>query len=258
MLQSQSAGEVQLALSTGRADGCGAEAEGGEEAGGAEQGEGAVFGGALAAFFGGLEVVVAGEVEPAVDDVAEELFREGQVVAGGVGEGGVHGDADVAGVVEGGIALEGDDIGRSRIVEKVGVEAGEGGVGEESDGEFAKRDAARGSDGVFQLGAGAAAAGGGEGGEIGGGEAEIGVEAVEGAGEHAAVEAELRVAIVDGEFAHGGESGGGRDGAIGSEGEAKGEGVCRRVAAGGSDGGRDDILRVAGCGAARGCHRWRR
>jgi len=180
-----------------------AEGEGGEKIGGAEEFEGAVLGGAEAAFFLGMKVVVAGEVQPAVDDVAEDFLGEGDLVFFGVGEGGVHRDADVAGVAERFVALEGDDIRRGRIVEVVGVEFGESGVGQEGDGEFARGDGGRVWRGKAE-GAGSAAAGWAQGWEVGGGNAEIGVEVGECFGEGAAVEAEARVAVGEGEFAHGG------------------------------------------------------
>ncbi|MFT3869977.1 MAG: hypothetical protein QM715_16125 [Nibricoccus sp.] len=41
-----------------------------------------------------------------------------------------------------GIALESDHVGRRRIVEKIGVDAGKGFVGEEGDGDFARGAAA--------------------------------------------------------------------------------------------------------------------
>jgi hypothetical protein len=175
------------------------EGESGEAAGGAEKFKGAFLGGAEAAFFLGLKIVVAGKVEPAVDDVAEEFLGERNAVFFGVGAGGVHRDADVAGVTEGLVALEGDDVGGARVVEVVGVEFGEGAVGEEGDREFTRR-------GATALEFGAATPGGAEGGEIGGGESEMGVEVDEGAGQSAAVEAEARVAVREGEFAHWGRS----------------------------------------------------
>lgn len=69
-----------------------------------------------------------------MDDVAQELLGEGEFVFLGVGEGGVDRDADVARVVDGGVAFEGDHIGRCRVVQEIGVQAGEGGVGQEGDG----------------------------------------------------------------------------------------------------------------------------
>jgi hypothetical protein len=57
-----------------------AEGEGRDGAGGVEELHCTGFGGAHFALFGGLEVVVAGEVEPAVDNVEGELFAEIAVV----------------------------------------------------------------------------------------------------------------------------------------------------------------------------------
>ena len=73
-------------------------------------------------------------------DVKCEFFGEVAVVRGGEGGGGIGGDADLAGALERGVAFEGDDVGRGRIVKKIVVNAGESGVGEDGEGEFAWRD----------------------------------------------------------------------------------------------------------------------
>ncbi len=59
----------------------------------------------------------------------------------GLPHGGVGGDADFPGKAVIRIAGEGDDVGDARIGEKVGMEPGETGVGEEREGEFAWRAA---------------------------------------------------------------------------------------------------------------------
>lgn len=154
----------------------------------AQQVHRAGFGAAHFTFFGGLKVVVAGEVEPAVDEVEREFggesgeeflwerTRGGNVFRGRLTEGGVDGDADLAGETGSGVAFERDDVGDRRVVEEFGVELREGGVGEEDEGEFA---------------GGATAA------EVGG----VGVEDGDGAFDRAAVEAEPRVAVGDGDRA---------------------------------------------------------
>ena len=111
-------------------------------AGGRQQPQGAGLGAAHDALPGGGEVVVAGEVQPAVDEVEGELGREVAALAPGKGGGGVGGDADLAGGAERGVAGEGDDVGRGGVGEEVGVEAGERGVGQEDEGERAGRAAA--------------------------------------------------------------------------------------------------------------------
>ena len=180
--------------------GTGPDRENGGEVCLGKQGEGAGFGATHDAFFGGLEIVVARKMEPAVNDV-EEKFA-GEIALGGfrIGRGGVDGDADFAGSAEGGIAFEGDDVGRRGIGEEIRVELGEGAVGEEDEGEFAGR--ASGWGGEFRVlsfrfrvfGGAAREAVAAEG-------AEISVENLDGAGEGAAVEAKSGVPIGDGDDA---------------------------------------------------------
>ena len=105
--------------------------------GGLEHFHRAGFGGAHEAFFGGLEVVVAGEVQPAVNHVKSQFFAEIAGMFLGVGGGGVGGNADLASDAERGLALEGDDVGCGWVVEKIGVELGQFGVAHEGEREFA-------------------------------------------------------------------------------------------------------------------------
>ena len=111
----------------------------GENPLGTNQAQSAGLGAAHDAFFGRFKVVVAGEVQPAVDDVEQEFG--GKSGGGGAGaklaEGGVDGDADLAGDAVGGVAFEGDNVGDGRVVEERGVDFGEDGVGEEYEREFA-------------------------------------------------------------------------------------------------------------------------
>lgn len=99
-------------------------------------------------------------------------------------EGGVGGDADFAGGAEGGVTLEGDHVGGRGVVEEVGVELGEVGVGEENEGEFAGRCGEKFRISILDFRFG-----------------EVGVEEVDHARYSAAVEAEARVTIGEGDGA---------------------------------------------------------
>lgn len=100
------------------------------------------FGAAHDALLLGLEIVVVGEVEPAMYDVECELRGKIVTVFFRVGRRGVGGDADLAGNASCGAALERDHVGRRRIRQEVGVQLRERGVSEKDDGEFAGRAAA--------------------------------------------------------------------------------------------------------------------
>lgn len=78
-----------------------------------------------------------GEVQPAVDQVEGELRGEVGSAGSGLAGGGVDGDADLAGEAGGPVAFECDYVGGRGVLEKLPVEPGEVGVGEEDDGEFA-------------------------------------------------------------------------------------------------------------------------
>ena len=119
----------------------GAPAESGD-AGGGEVLHRAGFGAAHEAFLRGLQIIVAGEMEPAVHEIKRKLGGKIAAVSLRVTGGGIGGNADLAGDAVGGIAFEGDDVGRRRVVEEIGVELRESGVGEENEGEFAGRAAA--------------------------------------------------------------------------------------------------------------------
>ena len=93
--------------------------------------------------------IVSGEVEVDVESGARrhrmgagEFFGEVVAVLFRVGAGGVGGDADLAGLAEGGLALEGDDVGRRGVGEEAAVQVGLLVVGEEGEGELALRAAA--------------------------------------------------------------------------------------------------------------------
>ena len=73
-------------------------------------------------------------MKPAVDDVAQEFLGERQLVFGGVGEGGINRDADVARMIECGISFKRDDVGGGRVVEEIGMQEGERWVGQQGDG----------------------------------------------------------------------------------------------------------------------------
>ena len=112
------------------------------------------------------------------------------MAAGGVGR-----DADLASGAEGWSAFESDDVGGRRIVEEVGVELGEGCVGEEDEGEFAGGHGREWRGGFWRAPRRIRRSQGSRG--------KIGVEGVNDAGDGAAVEAEARVAVGDGDFAGG-------------------------------------------------------
>ena len=104
----------------------------------AQQPKGTGFGAAHQAFFPGLQIVVTGEVEPAMDDVKEEFGGEGGLGArSGLAKRGIDRNTDLARGAVGGVAFEGDNVGDGRVVEERGVEFGEDGVGEEYEREFA-------------------------------------------------------------------------------------------------------------------------
>ena len=153
---------------------------------GAEDFHGASFGTTHDPFLGGLEVVVAGKVKPAVDQVERQLGRE---IAAGLtreGSGGVGRYTNFTCNLEGGIALERDDVGRRGVSEEVGVELRKRGVGEEDEGEFTGRGGAKtGSRGASWSGG------------------EISVERVDYADDSAAIDPEARMAIGDGNLARG-------------------------------------------------------
>ncbi len=151
--------------------------EGGNGVGLGEEFQGAGFRAAHETFFVRVQVVVAGEVEPAVDEVKGELGGKVVFMGLGVGGGGIGGDADFAGDVEVGLALESDDVGGGGVVEEIGVELGLLGIGEDDEGELA-------------LGAATAESAGG------------GVEELDGAQDAWAGDAQARVAVGDDDFAH--------------------------------------------------------
>lgn len=158
----------------------------GENPLGTNQAQSAGLGAAHDAFFGRFKVVVAGEVQPAVDDVEQEFVgKSGGGRAGAeLAEGGVDGDADFAGDAVVGVALEGDHIGDGRVVEERGVKFGEVGIGQENEGELTRR--AERNFGIeppdFRI-------------------SKFGVEGVDGADQGAAVEAKAGVAVGDGDLA---------------------------------------------------------
>lgn len=92
---------------------------------------------------GGFEVVIAGEVEQSVDDVAGQLGLPGGAELAGLGDGVVEADEDFAvqGVVRGawGVrgVVEGDDVGGAFVLEEGFVETGHFPRGDEVDAEFA-------------------------------------------------------------------------------------------------------------------------
>jgi len=90
---------------------------------------------------------------------------------------GVGGNADFPGETVGRIAGESDDVGDARIGEKVGMEPGEAGIGQEREGEFAGRAAAEKFPGV-------------------------GVEGVDERGGRTAIGAQAGMAVVNGDDAH--------------------------------------------------------
>jgi len=147
-----------------------------------QQGQRPVLGSAHRPLLDRHQIVVTGEVQPAVHDVERELFRERAAVFPGVRGGGVGRHANLARETERGLAGEGDDIGRLRISEKIGVEPGEVRIGEQGHGKFTGRTAAAEARGVR-------------------------IENVDDLPERATVDAEARMAVGDGEAAHGLEKG---------------------------------------------------
>jgi len=114
---------------------------------------------------------------------------------------GVDGDADFTGGAGGGVAGEGDDVGGGWVGEEVGVELGEGGVGEEDERELTVRRAQfRFS--IFDFRLARPRGGAGE---------KVRVEGVDHAGHGAAVEAQAGVAIGDLDFAEGHAGGDGSE-----------------------------------------------
>ena len=159
---------------------CGASAlpsEGGDGVGFGEEFQGAGFGAAHETFLVGVQIVVAGEVEPAVDEVEGELGGKVVFMDLGVNNGNISRNTDFAGDVEVGLALESDDVGGGGVVEEIGVELGLLGIGEDDEGELA-------------LGAATAEAAGG------------GIEELDGAQDGRAGDAQARVAVGDDDFAH--------------------------------------------------------
>lgn len=137
------------------AGGCsavGGETEARERARVCDQAQGAGLGATHTAFERGRAVVVAGEVEPAVHDVEGEFGAEVAVVLVGEAGGSVGGDTDFAGESEFRPAGKSDDVGRAGVLEEVGVEAGEGAIGEEDEGELAAEEGGV-TDGERSLGA---------------------------------------------------------------------------------------------------------
>ena len=154
---------------------------------------GPCFGAAHCAFLGGLEVVVAGEVEPAVDEVQYEFGGEIPARAD-LADRGVNRDADFAGGALCRVAFEGDDVGGSRVGEEVGVKLGEGGVSQENEGELAGwnfrisiLDLRLGGTGLVTATCGK----------------KFGVEGVNYTGHGAAIQAQAGVAVSDEDFAMG-------------------------------------------------------
>jgi len=84
----------------------------------------AALGATHRAFFRRHQIVVAGEVQPAMDDVKRKFGAEVAAVFLRVGGGGVGRDADLAGDAVLRIALKRDHVGRGRILEKVVVQPG--------------------------------------------------------------------------------------------------------------------------------------
>ena len=91
------------------------------------------------AFFRRFKIVITGEMEPAMHQVEGEFRGELPLVPAGVAGRGVHGDANLARDAKRGIAFKRDHVGRRRIVEEVGVQLRERGIGEENKGKFAGR-----------------------------------------------------------------------------------------------------------------------
>ena len=150
-----------------------------------DQGHRPLFGGAHAAFFSRFEVVVACEVQPAMDDVEREFGAKIVAVFGREGGGGVGGHADLPGRAEGGFAGKGDHIGGGGVIQKLGMEIGDGVIIHEGEGEFSRRGA------VQKMRPG-------------------GIQLVDQASEQAPVHAEAGVGVVDGNLSrHGGDEGGG-------------------------------------------------
>ena len=103
----------------------------------------ASFSGTHATLLCRSQIVVAGEMQPAVHDVEHQLCGEIAAVLPRVSEGGVGRNADFTGESGDAIAFERDDVRRGRIVHEIGVNLGESAVGEKRDREFARRTAAR-------------------------------------------------------------------------------------------------------------------
>jgi hypothetical protein len=91
--------------------------------------------------------------------------------------GGIGGDADFPGDAVGRVAGEGDDVGDAWISEKVGMDPGQAGIGEEREGKLAGRAATEKFPGV-------------------------GVEGADERGGRAAVGAQPGMAVVNGDDAH--------------------------------------------------------
>ena len=84
------------------------------------------------------QIIVAGEVEPAVHEVQRQFRAEIVAMLSGVRGSGVSGNTDLPGGSQIRISLEGDDVGGGRIVEKIGVQSCEFRVREDDDGKFAR------------------------------------------------------------------------------------------------------------------------
>lgn len=81
----------------------------------------------------GPEIVVPGEVKPAVGEVKGQFLGEIPAMGRRESGGGFRGNANLAGRPKCGLAREGDDIGDRRVPEEPPVKIGERRVGEKSD-----------------------------------------------------------------------------------------------------------------------------
>jgi hypothetical protein len=100
--------------------------------------EGARFRASHRAFLLRDQIIVAGEVEPAVHEVQRQLGAEIAPMFSGVRGRSVGGNADLPRGSQIRISLEGDDVGGGGIVEKIGVQSCEFRVGENDEGKFAR------------------------------------------------------------------------------------------------------------------------
>ena len=74
-------------------------------------------------------------------EIERQLLREGMGAFRGFGGGAIHGHADFPREIVGGATGKSDDVGGRGVVQEVIVQPGEGGIGEEGEGKFARRRA---------------------------------------------------------------------------------------------------------------------